>query len=155
MERTHPKDVGLAFPRKLRTKKDKKTTLSPISKKKQAELTKNRKAIPEKDLQEFAEQKCLDYGVQFFRIENSVLEWIFLNPQTPIQVKQDASAFLKGFPDLLLMDSKGNYLAMEIKTESTQSKLRQGQKTWLMGKKCIVPRTFEEIETAIIEFANA
>ena len=153
MERPHPKDVGLAFPRTIKDKRPKKG-IKPISSKRQAELTQNRKAIKESDLQEYAEQKCLDYGIQFFRIENSVLEWIFLNPQTPIQVRQDASAFLKGFPDLLLMDSKGNYLAMEIKTESTQSKLRQGQKSWLMGKKCVVPRTFEEIDQALKDFAN-
>ena len=149
----HPKDAGLAFPRKLKPKK-KKSRLKPISKKKPAEIEDNKKVISERELQEHAEHLCIEYGVHFIRIPDSVLRWIYTNPDTPSQVREDANAYLNGFPDLLLVNESGNYLCLELKTPSTQSKLRASQKRFLMGKKTAIPRTKEEIKAAIEGFCN-
>jgi len=149
----HPKDAGLAFPRKLKPKK-KKARLKPISKKKTAEIKDNKKVVSERELQEYAEHLCIEYGVHFIRIPDSVLRWIYTNPDTPSQVREDANANLNGFPDLLLVNESGNYLCLELKTPSTQSKLRASQKRFLMGKKTAIPRTKEEIKAAIEGFCN-
>ena len=149
----HPKDAGLAFPRKLKPKK-KKARIKPISKKKTAEISQNKKVIPERELQEYAEQLCIEYGLHYIRIPDSVLRWIYTNPNTPSQVREDANANLNGFPDLLLVNESGNYLCLELKTPSTQSKLRASQKRFLMGKHTAIARSKEEILQTIKGFCN-
>ena len=121
-EQTAPKDIGLAFPRTIKVKKGRQ---APV------------KHTPEADLQEYAEGLCIDFGLHFIHIPNSLLEYVYTTPHTPKNIIEDCNAYINGFPDLLIMDGS-KALCVELKTESAQSKLRASQKRFLMGKNAVV-----------------
>lgn len=141
-ERTHPKDVGLAFPRKLKPKKAKGKSVSRET------------SIPESALQEHAEATCIDMGLHFVRIPDEVLRYIYATPGTPLPVIDAANAYINGFPDLFVLDERGNYLCLELKRDTETAKLRASQKRFLMGKRTKVCRTKAEITKTLQDFAN-
>ena len=107
-------------------------------------------SVSESDLQDFMNSECDKKQIDFFRVPDSVLVWIFENPDTPLQTKLDAVKYLKGLPDnIILKPLEGtNYniaLLSELKTDCSHSKLSRKQKERLKGLNYVAPRSKEDV----------
>lgn len=147
----HPKDEGLAFPREIKEKK----APSPL----RSKPKKYQKAtISEEMLQNFAEEECLKYALDFDHAPQELYHWLSSpSDYCPEEAKSYLKKYFVGRPDLVikkrLEGSDYNIvLEMELKTDSPQSKLRSTQKRYLRGKNFVVPRSKEEIQETIKKF---
>lgn len=147
----HPKDEGLAFPRKIKEKKA-PTPLRSKPKKYQ------KASISEEMLQNYAEETCLQYALEYDHAPQELYHWLSSpSDYCPEEVKSYLKKYFFGRPDLVIKkrldDCDYNLvLEMELKTDSPQSKLRSTQKRYLRGKNFLVPRSKEEIKEALKEF---
>lgn len=133
----HPKDIGLKFARKVRTKRS-----TPKS------------TEPEKSIQHKAEFYLDLKGAAYVRLPDSLMSAIFATPRISPRDKAFISGYLKGVADLTIFHPTkkiGPYpivLSLEIKTES--GKLTQGQINWQKKVGTIVaygwPDTKEKID---------
>ena len=146
----HPKDVGLAFPRKLKEKK----APSPLRSKPKKYV---KASVAEEMLQNYAEEACLKHGLDYEHIPQDLYH--FLGSQG-LTINEEIKSFLikhfVGMPDLMIEKKLegSDYmikLNLELKTDSPQSKLRTTQKRYLKGKNFLVARSKEEIQEAIQE----
>jgi hypothetical protein len=147
----HPKDEGLAFPRKIKEKK----VPSPL----RSKPKKYQKAsISEEMLQNYAEEECTRFALDFNHAPQELYHWLSSpSDYCPEEAKSYLKRYFFGRPDLVIKKrvDGSDYnivLEMELKTDSPQSKLRGTQKRYLRGKNFLVPRSKEEIQKAIKEF---
>ena len=152
-EMIHPRDMGLAFPRKLKEKKAPSTLKSKPKKYQKA-------TISEEMLQNFAEETCVKLGLDYDHTPNELYEWLSSGiDYCPIEAKSYLKRFFFGRPDLDItkeLEGTPYYLGyrVEIKTDSPQSKLRSTQKRYLKGKNFDVLRFKEEIQESFKKFSK-
>lgn len=108
--------------------------------------------IKEKDLQAMAENLCIQLGLRFFRIPDSLLAYLARCPDPWVRVFN--GRYLAGTPDLMLFkrNPAGDNVVrfVEIKTEA--GKTHQAQEKWHSGLDVRVCFGWKETETAILEF---
>jgi len=148
-----PKDVGLAFPRKIKEKKKP----SPLK----AKPKKYKKAsVSEEMLQNFAEEECVKLNLDFDHAPQELYHWLASpSDYCPEEVKSYLRRFYFGRNDLdITREIEGTpyYLGyrVELKTDSPQSKLRSTQKRYLKGKNFDVLRFKEEIKESLENFSK-
>lgn len=111
---------------------------------------------PEAVTQELVEQYLDALGLPYVRIPAYVLKAAFgWRPNATgaeLGVMRDASAYLKGLPDLIILDKTGRALAIELKTEAAQSKLSAAQRLWRAAIGTKEARSFEEAKAMIDEW---
>ena len=142
------KDKGLAFPRKEKKKK----APSPL----RAKPKKYQKAtIPEEMLQNFAEEACVKYNLDYDHTPSIVYEFLASSSMTLTpEVKTYLMEFFIGRPDLVIEKRLEGTdftlsLNLELKTDSPQSKLRTTQKRYLRTRNHAIARNKEEINKPI------
>jgi hypothetical protein len=147
----HPKDEGLAFPRKIKEKKAPSPLRSKPKKYKPA-------SVSEEHLQNYAEETCVRLGLEADHAPQELYHWLVSNSDyCPEEVKSYLRRFYYGRNDLDItkeLEGTNYYLGyrVELKTDSDQSKLRSTQKRYLKGKNFDVLRFKEEIKESIKEF---
>jgi len=96
--------------------------------------------------QELTEQYLGVLGLPYVRIPAYVLKAAFgYRPGATgaeLGAMRDASAYLKGLPDLIILDSAGRALAIELKTDT--GKLSAAQRLWRAAIGTKTARSFEE-----------
>lgn len=145
------KDLGLAFPRKAKGKKEPK----PL----RAKPTKYQKAsVSEEMLQNFAEEEATRYALDCHHIPQEIYHFL-ASPSLTLtkELKEFLQAFMYGRPDIELkkrIDGTPYNLSLylELKTDSPQSKLRATQKRFLRGLNFETPRSKQEIKEIFYNF---
>lgn len=126
--RIHPKDIGLANPRILKDKKQKlKST------------------VPEDVIQSMVESYLDHIHLQYIHMPKYVMRAAFAyrpnaTPAT-LGAMKNASAYLKGLPDLIVLHPSGYFLPLELKTET--GKLSASQRMWREHIRTKTERSFE------------
>jgi len=149
----HPKDEGLAFPRKIKEKKAPSPLRSKPKKYKKA-------SVSEEMLQNYAEEECTRFALDFDHAPQELYQWLSSpSDYCPEEAKSYLKNYFFGRPDLVIKKRIDGcdynlVLEMELKTDSPQSKLRSTQKRYLRGKNFLVPRSKEEIKEAIADFQD-
>lgn len=145
------KDEGLAFPR--HTKKKKKA--SPL----RAKPKKYKKAsVPEEMLQNYAEEACVKYNLDYNHTPSIVYEFLASSSLTLTpEIKAYLIEFFVGLPDLviekrLIGTDYTLVLNQELKTDSPQSKLGTNQKRYLRTRNHVVDRDKAAIYASIKNF---
>jgi hypothetical protein len=130
----HPKDVGLALPRILRPKRKRARPSGPS----------------EASIQGLVEAYLRLRSVPYFRVPDAAYRAIFAG-QASHGTMREASAYLKGLPDVLLLVG-GRYLALELKRDG--GKLTAAQRLWRAAIGTRVAHSWEEAQEIINEFLN-
>lgn len=85
-----------------------------------------RSTNPEALLQNQCESYLELNGIEYLHIPNSM--WASLFQNKSFGALNECSDYLKGWPDLLIFDGKGRYLAIELKTETGKASHAQNDK---------------------------
>jgi hypothetical protein len=104
-----------------------------------------RSSNPEAILQRQCESYLEILGLDFLHIPNSFWSSLFLNKS--FGALNECSDYLKGWPDLLIFDGKGHYLAVELKTEIGRLSKKQADKKRSLGGFLI--RNFEDFKMEV------
>lgn len=108
-------------------------------------------STPEAVTQDLTEQYLGRLGLPFVRIPAYVLAVVFrFRPGlsgAELGALREASHYLKGLPDLLVLYPSGRFLALELKTET--GKLSAAQRLWRTAIGTKVARSFEEAKAMI------
>ncbi len=108
---------------------------------------------PEAVTQELTERYLDALGLPYVRIPAYVLKAAFgWRPGVTgaeLGAMSQASAYLKGLPDLIVLDAKGRALPIELKTEAKASKLSAAQRMWRTAIGTKEARSFEEAKALI------
>lgn len=106
---------------------------------------------PEAVTQDLTEQYLGRLGLPFVRIPAYVLKAAFgWRPGVSgaeLGAMREASHYLKGLPDLIILDAAGRALSIELKTES--GKLTAAQRLWRTAIGTKTARSFEEAKALI------
>ncbi len=108
---------------------------------------------PEAVTQELCEQYLGLLGIPYVRIPAYVLKAAFgWRPNATgaeLGAMKESSHYLKGLPDLIILDAKGRHLSIELKTEAAASKLTAAQRMWRAAIGTKEARSFEEAKAMI------
>lgn len=114
--------------------------------------------MSEADLQEHLEVQLRDRVIEFARIPDEVLKWVYANKEAPQEVRDAADEHLRGFPDALMLkriDGSPYCLALLCELKTPAGKLRTSQRKYFKRLNYTVPRSKEEIDEAIKLFEEA
>ena len=108
-------------------------------------------STPEAVTQELVEQYLGHLGLPYIRIPAYVLRAAFgYRPGASgaeLGAMREASAYLKGLPDLIVLDASGCALSIELKTDT--GKLSAAQRLWRTAIGTKTARSFEEAKALI------
>jgi hypothetical protein len=149
----HPKDEGLAFPRKIKEKK----APSPL----RSKPKKYQKAsVSEEHLQNYAEEMCVRLGLDYDHTPSELYEWLSSGSEyCPPEALSYLKRYFIGRPDLVIEKNleDTDYILtykVELKTDSPQSKLRSTQRHYNKGKNFDVLRCKDDIKGNFKEFSD-
>jgi len=103
---------------------------------------------PERKIQSDCESVLACYGLEYVRIPDDIFTYL-MRPQTPIQIKNLVSDYMKGQPDLVIID-RDRVLLVELKSEN--GGLSQGQRKWGKSNTLHVVRDVETFKTLILQW---
>jgi len=133
----------------------------PFSKQKQVgrgaiDVTEYRNMVcKEADLQRQAEEYLQVQGIPFIRVPDAIYKAIFSSRTIKPYIKALISRFIKGLPDLIILDPAGRWnRACCIELKSATGKLSQGQKNFAKRVNVVVKRNFEDFVKEVEEFLN-
>lgn len=136
--RIHPKDVGLALPRTIRSR---------------GKGGRSRASVSEATTQGLVEAYLDALGLQYVRIPAYVLRAAFgYRPGVTgaeLGAMSQASSYLKGLPDLIVLSPTGKFLALELKTDAKTSKMTAAQRLWRTSIGTYEVRSFEQAKDLI------
>ena len=104
------------------------------------------------------QQTCEEYlavhQIAFIRFPDAAYKAIFANPAIKPYLKALCSRFMKGMPDITILNTDGRFLCIELKT--AKGKQSQGQKNFQskVRNHYIIVRSFEEFEKRVTDFIN-
>lgn len=108
-------------------------------------------STPEAVTQELTEQYLGRLGLPYVRIPAYVLRAAFgYRPGASgadLGAMREASAYIKGLPDLIVLDANGRALPIELKTDT--GKLTAAQRMWRTAIGTKTARSFEEAKAMI------
>ena len=92
--------------------------------------------------------------IPFIRVPDAAYKAIFGNRQIDGRTKSLVSSFMKGLPDITILNPDGRYLCIELKT--SKGKQSQGQINFerKVPNHYRIIRSFEDFEKQVEEFLN-
>lgn len=115
-------------------------------------------STPEATIQAQTEAYLDALGLPYVRIPAFVLRAAFAYRPgahgAELGAMRQAAEYLRGLPDLLVLDGKGHALPLELKTDAKASKLNAAQRLWRTAIGTIEARSFEEAKAAIDEWRH-
>ena len=119
--------------------------------------SKEDKEMEEAVIQSMAEQLCIRLGISFIRLPDPILGFLARNAPAPI--KMFVAKYLRGFPDLVLMDVKTmRFYPLELKVVKRKGEknggLSSSQLKWWakFGMEPNLAYGWKETEAKIMEF---
>ena len=107
------------------------------------------------------QRQCEEYlnmrSIQFIRMPDTAYKAIFANPKLSGRDKALISSFIKGLPDITILEPITDDYSMSLCVElkSAKGKLSQGQKNFGKRVPVKVVRSFEEFEALVNKFMEA
>jgi len=104
------------------------------------------------------QRQCEEYlnvrGIQFIRMPDSAYKAIFANPNLKSKDKSLISSFIKGLPDITILEPITDEYCLSccIELKSAKGKLSQGQKNFGRRVPVKVVRSFEQFESEVNKF---
>jgi hypothetical protein len=105
----------------------------------------------EADLQGACERMLEIYGLQYIRLPDCIMGYLS-KPSTPPPIRAAVGNYLKGQPDLVVLD-RGYALLVELKSDT--GRLRDSQKAWAKGNTLHVIRDIDTFQTLLLSWQES